>query len=53
MGDCFDQQARTGDSNETLLLLEILGSVSIMTAAFFSGYVTVAATYVLTSINLC
>jgi len=29
MGDCFERQARTGDSNETLLLLEILGSDSI------------------------
>jgi len=48
----FERQACIGDSTETLLL-EILGSGCIMTAAFFSGYVTVAATYVFTSINLC
>jgi len=33
----FERQACIGDSTETLLLLEILGSGCIMTAAFFSG----------------
>jgi len=47
----FERQACVGDSTETLLLLEIMASGCIMTAAFFSDYVTVAATYVLTSIS--